>query len=97
MPGADAEVIVLDPELEWEIDPASLICPSGEEADLELVDDLCTDLFTDVQRITDWIGLARTHVTRQGLAGQIAWLGRGERTRLGLAVNQAVADLPTAG
>ena len=29
---------------------------------------------------------------RQGLPARIAWLGHGERTRLGLAVNEAVAD-----
>jgi allantoinase len=28
-PGADADVLVLDPELEWEIDPAALITPAG--------------------------------------------------------------------
>jgi urocanate hydratase len=31
-------------------------------------------------------------VTRQGLPARIAWLGHGERARLGLAVNDAVAD-----
>ncbi len=29
MPGADADVLVLDPELEWEIDPATLVTPAG--------------------------------------------------------------------
>jgi len=29
MPGADADVLVLDPSLEWEIDPALLITPAG--------------------------------------------------------------------
>jgi len=29
MPGADADVMVLDPELEWEIDPAGLVTPAG--------------------------------------------------------------------
>jgi urocanate hydratase len=73
------------------IGPFRWICLSGEDSDLTVIDDLCLELFSDVDRITDWIGLARTHVTRQGLPARIAWLGHGERTRLGLAVNDAVA------
>jgi allantoinase len=29
LPGADADVLVIDPALEWEIDPATLITPAG--------------------------------------------------------------------
>ena len=36
--------------------------------------------------------LAGAHVIRQGLPARIAWLGHGERARLALAVNDAVAD-----
>jgi urocanate hydratase len=74
------------------IGPFRWICLSGEDSDLELVDDLCLELFGDVERIATWIGLARRYVARQGLPARIAWLGHGERSRLGLAVNQAVAD-----
>jgi len=74
------------------IGPFRWICLSGNDADLELIDELCVTLFADVPRIVEWIALARRHVTRQGLPARIAWLGHGERTRLGLAVNRAVAD-----
>jgi urocanate hydratase len=74
------------------IGPFRWICLSGDDSDLDVVDDLCLELFGDVPRIADWIALARAHVTRQGLPARIAWLGHGERTRLGLAVNEAVAD-----
>jgi urocanate hydratase len=74
------------------IGPFRWICVSGEDHDLDVIDDLCAELFADVGRITDWIELARAHVRRQGLPARIAWLGHGERTRLGLAVNAAVAD-----
>ncbi|MGI8506031.1 MAG: urocanate hydratase [Solirubrobacteraceae bacterium] len=74
------------------IGPFRWICLSGEDSDLELVDELCLELFGDIERITRWIALAREHVVRQGLPARIAWLGHGERARLGLAVNQAVAD-----
>jgi len=74
------------------IGPFRWICVSGADDDLELIDDLCLELFADVERIAGWIGLARAHVQRQGLPARIAWLGHGERTELGLAVNAAVAD-----
>jgi urocanate hydratase len=74
------------------IGPFRWICLSGEDADLDVIDELCLELFAGTDRITDWIALARAHVARQGLPARIAWLGHGERTRLGLAVNQAVAD-----
>jgi urocanate hydratase len=74
------------------IGPFRWICVSGDDHDLAVIDDLCAWLFADVARIVDWIELARTHVRRQGLPARIAWLGHGERTRLAVAVNQAVAD-----
>jgi urocanate hydratase len=74
------------------IGPFRWICLSGDDADLAAVDDLCCELFDGTERITDWIGLAREHVARQGLPARIAWLGHGERARLALAVNDAVAD-----
>jgi urocanate hydratase len=74
------------------IGPFRWICLSGDDADLATVDDLCLELFDGTDRITDWIALAREHVRRQGLPARIAWLGHGERDRLALAVNDAVAD-----
>jgi urocanate hydratase len=74
------------------IGPFRWICLSGDDADLATVDDLCLELFDGTERITDWIKLARDHVARQGLPARIAWLGHGERDRLALAVNDAVAD-----
>jgi urocanate hydratase len=79
------------------IGPFRWMCVSGEDADLDVVDALCLELFADVERITTWIPLARAYVARQGLPARIAWLGHGERARLGLAVNQAVADGRLAG
>jgi urocanate hydratase len=66
------------------IGPFRWICVSGRDEDLDLIDDLCLELFAGVPRITDWIALARIHVTRQGLPARIAWLA--------LTVNAAVAD-----
>jgi urocanate hydratase len=74
------------------IGPFRWICPSGERADLEVLDDLCAATFESVARITDWIALARRHVPIQGLPARIAWLGHGERARFALAANDAVRD-----
>ncbi|MGH2873248.1 MAG: urocanate hydratase [Solirubrobacteraceae bacterium] len=74
------------------IGPFRWICTSGEDSDLEAIDDLCAQLFAEVPRIAEWIALARAHVRRQGLPARIAWLGHGERARLALAVNDAIAD-----
>ena len=74
------------------IGPFRWICVSGEDDDLDAIDEICAELFADIPRIADWISLAGAHVRRQGLPARIAWLGHGERTRLARAVNQAVAD-----
>ncbi len=47
--------------------------------------------FSGNSRICDWIALARAHVKFQGLPARIGWLGHGERSRLALLVNDAVA------
>jgi urocanate hydratase len=74
------------------IGPFRWICLSGEDADLDTIDALCLELFDGTDRVTDWIRLASQYVVRQGLPARIAWLGHGERVRLALAVNDAVAD-----
>jgi urocanate hydratase len=79
------------------IGPFRWVCVSGEVGDRDTVDDLCLELFADEPRITTWIELARRHVPLQGLPARIGWLGHGERSRLALAVNDAVADGRLAG
>ena len=74
------------------IGPFRWICLSGEDTDLDAVDELCLELFANVPRVANWIRLARRHVVRQGLPARIAWLGHGERARVAHAVNDAVAD-----
>lgn len=79
------------------IGPFRWICVSGELSDRDTMDELCLELFAGCDRITDWIALAREHVPVQGLPARIAWLGHGERSRLALAANAAVADGRLAG
>jgi urocanate hydratase len=74
------------------IGPFRWIAISGEPADIGVVDDIILSAFADNARICDWIALARAHVKFQGLPARIGWLGHGERSRLALLVNEAVAD-----
>jgi urocanate hydratase len=79
------------------IGPFRWVCASGAVEDLDAIDDLCLELFADVPRVTTWIELARRYVPLQGLPARIGWLGHGERSRLAVAVNGAVADGRLAG
>ncbi len=79
------------------IGPFRWIALSGEPADLAAIDNLVLELFPDNQIVTNWIRLASEHVPIEGLPARIAWLGHGERARLGLAVNAMVRDGTLAG
>ena len=72
------------------VGPFRWIAASGDVADIDAIDDLIEKMFDDDHRIRKWISLAREHVAFQGLPARIGWLGHGERSRLALAVNEAV-------
>lgn len=74
------------------IGPFRWIALSGDRADLARLDDLAHDLFPERPEVARWIDLARTHVAVQGLPARSCWLGHGERSRFGLAVNRLVAN-----
>jgi urocanate hydratase len=73
------------------IGPFRWIAASGAAEDIDTIDGLINELFPSGHRIRHWIALAREHVKFQGLPARIGWLGHGERSRLALAVNRAVA------
>jgi len=72
------------------IGPFRWMALSGEESDIARIDDLVLEMFAENHILTNWITLARQHVPFEGLPARIAWLGHGERTALGLAVNDLV-------
>lgn len=82
----------LRPLFERAIGPFRWVALSGEDKDIELIDDYLLEHFSDNSIITDWIKLARQHVPFQGLPARIGWLGHEDRTRLALAVNDMVAQ-----
>lgn len=72
--------------------PFRWIAISGEPDDIHTIDDMVRETFANDHPIHHWIGLAREHVRFTGLPARIGWLGHGERSRLALRVNEAVAD-----
>jgi len=63
---------------------------SGDPEDIAAIDDVVLREFADNASLTRWIALAREKVHFQGLPARICWLGYGERTKLGLIVNDMV-------
>jgi urocanate hydratase len=74
------------------IGPFRWIALSGDPRDIAQIDDLLLERFPENRIITNWIRLARQHVPFEGLPARIAWLGHGERTEVGLAVNRMVRE-----
>lgn len=79
------------------IGPFRWIALSGDPDDIRKIDDLLLMRFSHNHIVSNWIKLARANVPFQGLPARIAWLGHGERTELGLEVNQMVRDGKLAG
>jgi urocanate hydratase len=74
------------------IGPFRWIAVSGNPEDIYTIDDMILEMFSSNHPISSWIGKARAHVKFTGLPARIGWLGYGERSRLALAVNDAVAS-----
>ena len=79
------------------IGPFRWIALSNDPEDIRKIDDFLLDHFKDNASVTRWIKLAREHVPVEGMPARIAWLGHGERTELGLAVNRMVRDGTLSG
>jgi urocanate hydratase len=74
------------------IGPFRWVALSGDPADIHTIDDIVLEHFPDNPLVQNWVPLARRFVPFQGLPARIGWLGHGERTRLGLLVNEAVRN-----
>jgi urocanate hydratase len=74
------------------IGPFRWMALSNDPEDIRKIDDLLLERFGHNEIVSNWIRLARKHVPFEGLPARIAWLGHGERTELGLAVNRMVRD-----
>ena len=79
------------------IGPFRWIAVSGDPQDIYTVDDMILRSFSSNHPIVSWIEKARDHVKFTGLPARIGWLGYGERSRLALMVNEAVAEGKISG
>jgi urocanate hydratase len=73
------------------IGPFRWLAISGNPQDIYEVDKLILEHFQG-EPITDWISAAREAVQFTGLPARIGWLGYGDRRKLGLLVNDAIAS-----
>ena len=79
------------------IGPFRWIAVSGNPQDIYTIDDMILRSFSSNHPIVSWIEKARDHVKFTGLPARIGWLGYGERSRLALMVNEAVAEGKISG
>ncbi|TYK51277.1 urocanate hydratase [Actinomadura decatromicini] len=70
--------------------PFRWVATSGEQADIDVIDDLVVREFPDNPLAQRWIPTAREFVRQAGLPSRISWLAHGERAKLALLVNDAV-------
>jgi urocanate hydratase len=70
--------------------PFRWVALSGSPADIHVTDQLALELFPNNSVLKRWLGLARDRVQFQGLPARICWLGYGERSEFGLALNDYV-------
>jgi urocanate hydratase len=70
--------------------PFRWVALSGDPADIAATDDAVLAAVPDDVDLRAWIAMARERVTFQGLPARIAWLGYGDRARVGLAFNDLV-------
>jgi urocanate hydratase len=63
---------------------------SGDEADIAIIDATLRRLFPEDAALQRWLELAPRRVAFQGLPARICWLGYGDRSQAGLAINELV-------
>jgi len=63
---------------------------SGDPEDIYKTDAKVKELIPDDPHLHNWIDMAQEHIHFQGLPARIAWVGLGDRHRLGLAFNEMV-------
>lgn len=71
--------------------PFRWVALSGDEKDIEAIDERIVSLFPQDERLLRWIEMAKEKIAFQGLPSRICWLGYGDRARLGLEMNTMVA------
>ncbi|WP_308445701.1 urocanate hydratase [Staphylococcus americanisciuri] len=63
---------------------------SGDPKDIERADELMRELFPEDEKLMRWLDMAAEKIAFQGLPSRIAWLGYGDRAKMGVALNELV-------
>ncbi|MCG7331251.1 urocanate hydratase [Salinicoccus roseus] len=72
--------------------PFRFVALSGDPKDIEAADRKMRELFPENEKLLRWLDMAEERIAFQGLPARIAWLGYGERAKMGLALNEMVAN-----
>ena len=72
------------------VGPFRWVALSGDPQDIHRTDEKVMELIPEDRHLANWLDLARTRISFQGLPARICWVGLGDRHRLGLAFNEMV-------
>lgn len=70
--------------------PFRFVALSGDPNDIAVADKKMRELFPDDEKLMRWLDMAQEKIAFQGLPARIAWLGYGDRAKMGLALNELV-------
>lgn len=70
--------------------PFRFVALSGNPNDIAVADKKMRELFPENEKLLRWLDMAQEKIAFQGLPARIAWLGYGERAKMGLALNELV-------
>jgi urocanate hydratase len=70
--------------------PFRFVALSGDPNDIAVADKKMRELFPENEKLMRWLDMAEEKIAFQGLPARIAWLGYGERAKMGLALNELV-------
>jgi urocanate hydratase len=73
------------------VGPFRWVALSGDPEDIYKTDAKVKELIPDDPHLHNWLDMARSRISFQGLPARICWVGLGQRHRLGLAFNEMVA------
>jgi urocanate hydratase len=74
------------------IGPFRWVALSGDPDDIYRTDAKVKELMPNHPQLHNWLTLARERIAFQGLPARICWVGLRDRARLGLALNDMVAN-----
>ena len=70
--------------------PFRWVALSGNPKDIYKTDKKIMEMFSDDEALCRWITMAQEQVQFQGLPARICWLGYGDRSKFGIALNEMV-------